>query len=340
VELIAKLQPYDRPFLGVLPLRVARAKDAAAPAEPLGVAIRHVYSNSGADAAGLEPGDRIVSAGGKPTADRAALREVVAALEPGKKVPLQLVRGEQTLNLEIELGTLPEEIPGELPPAIPGRKPYVGQQPPVGLQPIKVAEFQNDCLSYVPESYDPAVPHGVVVWLHEPNGLKAPEDVEKLIGLWKPLCDEHDLILLAPRSQDPARWVPAKELAFLAKVLEQVRATYHVDDLRIAAAGFQAGGSMAFALAFNQRELIRAVAAVDAPLAGQVPDHEPVHPLAFMITTAKQGRVQPQQVEAAAKRLREMKYPVTLIDQGDKSRPLSAEELRNFVRWLDTLDRI
>ena len=41
-----------------------------------------------------------------------------------------------------------------------------------------------------------------------------------------------------------------------------------------------------------------------------------------------------------ATRLRTEKYPVTLKDLGPAPRPLSADELAELARWIDSLDRI
>ncbi len=292
LELVDKLEPYARPFLGVLPLRVADvtkradtkkadakkadekkadakkadAKKADAKAEPAkkaekkepekkdaGVLVRYTFRNSPADGAGIEPGDRIVSVGGQAVAGRESLRELVSARAVGQKTPLEVLRGAERLKLEVTLAAQPETVPDKLPASMEGRMAFLGEQPPVGKQGLKLAEFKNDCILYVPTGYDPAVPHGVVIWLHEASGLKDDKQVEELLARWKPLCDLHDLILVAPKSEDPLQWNPGKEVAFVAQAVEKVRATYHVDDARIVAHGYQAGGAMAFAVAFAQR---------------------------------------------------------------------------------------
>jgi serine protease Do len=359
LELVDKLEPYARPFLGVLPLRVASAKKAEpakkgdekkeapkkeepkkeGPAKP-GVTVRYTYRNSPADAVSIEPGDRIVSVGGKAVADRDALRETVSALSVGQKVAVEVLRGDERLKLEVTLAAHPEVIPDKLPPAMEGRKPFLGPQPPVGKQALKLAEFKNDCVLYVPTGYDPAVAHGVVIWLHEASGLKEEKQVDDLIARWKPVCEAHDLILVAPKSENPLQWEPGKEIAFVAQAVEKVRGTYHVDDARIVAHGYQAGGAMAFAVATAQRALVRGVAAVDAVAPARLPEQEPIHPLAIYVTKSAAGRVKPPQVDAFAAQVRNLKYPVTVKDLGPTARYLNADELAELVRWMDTLDRI
>lgn len=355
MTLVDKLEPYTRPFLGILPMRVA-ATDQAPEQPPMagegdnqpapevdeqGVVVRYVYPSSPALKAGLEAGDRIVQADGKPVTNRAALRSLVANLEMKDKLRLAVTRGDSELNVEISPAQQPEEVPDKLPAAMKGRKPYLGQQPPVGVQPRKLAEFANEATIYVPDGYDPAVPHGMVIWFHGAGELQKPEEVEALIDRWKKHCDAHDLILVVPRSEDNSRWVPAKELPFAAKLAADVRSTYRIDDTRIVAAGYRAGAAMAWAFTGSERDLVRAVAVIDAPpISSRPPENDPLHPLSFIITKAEDGRAKPEQIEQAAKVIRNMKYPVTLIDQGASGRHLSDEELQQLIRWVDSLDRI
>ncbi len=125
------------------------------------------------------------------------------------------------------------------------------------------------------------MPHGVVVWLHAPGGFKWPE----LLARWKPLCDRHDLILVAPKSADAARWNPG-ELALVDRLLAEVTTTYNVDPARVVVHGYEGGGSLAFMAALRNRDVIRAVAAVEAVLPGQPPENDPLHRLAIYVGKA------------------------------------------------------
>src|SRR6185437_7684287 len=103
LELAAKIDPYRRPFLGILP-----GHDAGF--DP-GVVLRYVYPHSPAAEIGIKVGDRLVEFEGQPLVDRDALAERVALARPDKPVRLEVVRGDERLKLSSRLGTEPNEVP-------------------------------------------------------------------------------------------------------------------------------------------------------------------------------------------------------------------------------------
>lgn len=326
VELVREIAPYQRPFLGILPRRVARGTTS-------GVIIRYVYPDSPAARAGLLVGDRLVLLDGKPLADAGDLALQLSSFEVGSRVRLVVERGAEALQREVVLASEPEAIPLDLPPARDAL-PLPQDRPDVGSIALKLPEFQQDCLLYVPENYDPRFGYGIVLWLHGPDGFQQ----EALVARWKQLCADHDQILVAPRALDPAQWGRG-DVEFIRKVLDDVRSRYTIDPQRVAAHGYQTGGAMAFVLAFTLRETIRGVAAVDAPLPVPPPENDPLKRLTILLTTARQSRYAGQITPAIAG-LRERKYPVTVIDQGEQGRYLSDEEFAQLVRWLDSLDKL
>ena len=325
VELVDQLVPYEHPFLGILPLR-----DAG------GVDVRHVFAGSPASDAGLQPGDGLVSINDTAVTDITQAQDLIAQFEPAQQVRVQVKRGGAIENLEITLGHLPLEISDSLPPARAANEPKAEQRPPVGVIDVKIPEEKNDCIAYIPESYDPRQSYGLVVWLHAPDGF----DQDALLATWKQHCEDNDLILLAPRSADPKKWEPT-EADFIRKVIDDIRDDYNIDPRRVVTHGYQAGGAMAYIVAFDQTELVRGVAAIDSGLPRRmtVPANDPLKRLAVYTTHAAKSSVSAQ-VQAAAKRLSDMKYPVTAKDLGEAARYLSAEEIAELVRWIDTLDRI
>jgi len=331
LELTDKIEPYVAPFLGILPLRSSDDEKAA------GVTIRYVYPGSPAQTIGLKPGDRITKCAGEDVANAAALVEKMQTLAPGETIDLEARRGEETLLLKPELATLPETVPGELPPAYAAEEDAApaGDRPKVGVIEMKLPEFENECLAYVPESYDAARPPGVVVWLHAPGGLAQDETLAR----WKPLCEQYGLILLAPKSLDRTQWKPT-EMQFIRRVLDQTMKSYAVDPSRVAVHGHQGGGTLAYLFGFTNRNLVRAVAVVDAPLPrlARLPEPE-LERLAFYSAGASKSE-QSLPIESGVKQLREAKYPVVTIDVGEQARYLTGEELAGLVRWIDSLDRI
>jgi poly(3-hydroxybutyrate) depolymerase len=303
--------------------------------------VRHVYSESPAEKAGLQAGDVVTAIGKERIAGRAALVEKLAAMEPGDEVTLTIVRDGQSQTIAIKAGTLPTSIPPALPPA---RQPRAAdanaQRSAVRRFEQKIAEYDNQALVYVHESYDASVPHGVVLHLSADGAY----DADKLVALYQPLCDQHDLILVAPQSVAPAgparrRWDPIRDIAYIGKLLEQLGETYNLDRSRVVVHGYQGGGAMGFLLATRQRDWIRGVAAVDSLPPQKPPENEPQYRLAFYLGYFKQGMTAATR-ERAVEVLEGMKYPVTLKAVGEESRSLAAEELAELIRWIDTLDRL
>lgn len=350
LTLVAKLEPYAHPFLGILPRRVP-ARGPAGDVLP-GVPVRWVYPESGAAKAGLKVDDRIVACGGAPVANVRELQDRVSANEAGQKIALSVVRGSDTLSVEISATALPEDVPAELPSATgssgaakPDNVKAVadkgnenakqGEPPAVGVVPIRLVEDKNECLAYVPANYDPGIPSGLIVWLHAPGGYEEKDVVDR----WQKLCERYGLILLAPKAAKPERWTP-DEAEFIRKTMDEVSKRYTVDPSRVVVHGYQGGGSMAWLVATGRRETVRGVSVVDAgpPPRVNLPETDPFQRLAIHFAgTPKSPRA--ATLEAAIKRLRESKFPVTFTTL-DEARDLNDVELDELMRWVDTLDRI
>ncbi len=329
IELAEKLEPYQQGFLGVLPLRVP-------PGNEPGVVIRYVYPGSPADDAGIAVGDRLVAIDGREIADAASLLEAMAAYEAGAPAVLDVRRGEESLPMKLTLAALPVDIPALLPPAHPKPAAEDAARPAVGWIEVKLPEESNDCFAYVPATYHGDVPCGVVVWLAPPGDF----DKDALLARWKDRCDASDLILLVPRPSDPSRWLPT-EVAFVRKVLDNVLAGYHVDSTRVVVHGHRAGGAMAYLVALANRDVVRGVAVIDAPIPAraQPPENDAVQRLAVYSAAAEESRLG-EQIAATIKLLTDRKFPVTQRDLGKEPRYLDAAELDELVRWIDSLDRL
>jgi serine protease Do len=321
VDLVAKLEPYTHPFLGILPFR------AEGPA-----VVRFVYLDSPAAKAGLRKGDTILAANSEKIAGAEALRQQLSTLTPSDVLLLDIQRDKKNLQLKATLATLPEQ----LPPAAIGSKSPQAEGKAIGRVDIKIPEFAHKCFAYIPRGYETSRPHGVLVWLHPPGG----HDEQRLIARWQDLCQQWNLILLAPKSSNPEKWTPG-DAAFVRKALDQVIAKYSIDKNRIVVHGHEGGGAMAWLLALSQRDLVRGVAVVEAaiPRRASIPDNEPLERLAVYIGYGSKSTLT-SRIRKNIEQLRENKFPVTVISLGELGRYLRTSELEDLCRWIDSLDRI
>lgn len=327
LELVDHLDPYQRPFFGILPRR-----DPLGQAD--GVAVRYVFPGSPAAKAEVREGDKIVSIAGKPVKDRYAFVEAAAAIELNQSVAMEVLRGDERIGFDAVWTAEPETIPAEAPAAAAALAPFADERPATGSFEVKVPEFKNGALAYVPADYDPRLKYAVLTWFAAEGDFKDDE----LLAKWKDRCDRQGLILLAPKAAEAGRW-QRSDLDFAVKALDQLRAVYQTDSLRIVAGGREIGGALAYAMAFANREQIRGVAAIDAPLAEPPPDNDPVYRLDFYLTRAAKSKVAPS-IETALKALRERKYAVSVRDQGEQGGDLNDEGLAELLRWIDSLDKL
>ena len=328
VTLTDKLEAYEHPFLGLLPART--------PGNEPGVLVRYVYPESAAGKAGVMAGDLVIALEDTPVKDAAELRTAVANGAIKQTLAIKIKRAGKDQTLQVTLTGIPQQVPPSIPPTPDAAGEPPADQPAVGMVEIKIPEEQNTCQAYVPENYRADVPHGAVIWLHEPGVNKQDPVVEQ----WKALCQREHLILIAPRSLDPARW-QATEVAFVRKVLEDILANYQIDPTRIVVHGHKAGGALAYLTAFEHRDIIRAVVPIDAALPRRSPlkPNDPLERLAIYSFTP-QGSQLSKPIAASLQQLQKMKYPVHNVTLVNPKGTLPEAELEKLVRWIDTLDRI
>jgi serine protease Do len=328
ITLVDKLTPFEHPFLGVLPKRATGRK---------GVTVRHIYPDSPAHEAGIQVGDRITHLAGREVADAASLQEMISTLDEPEAISLTLDRAGKAINVSAKLASQPAAIPAELPAARESRDEFKGDRPAIGEVEVKIPAETNTCFAYVPASYDPEVPYGLLLTLHAPGRFNKNATMKR----WIKLCDENDLILLAPKATDDKKW-NRTEIDYVQKAIDNISDSYHVDPTRVVIHGAQGGGAMAYLVAFNHPELINGVAVVDAtlPRGARPPANDPVRRLAFY-TTISGDSTQRARIEAGVKQLRAMKYPVTVkpLEEAN-SKTLDDAARAELARWIDTLDRI
>ena len=91
-----------------------------------GVRVLSVRTGGPADRSGLQPQDLVLGAQGRRLRQLTDLTTILAAMSPGDKLSLEIVRGNRPLHVDVMLGSPPgaTEAPGLLPP---------GSPPPNGL---------------------------------------------------------------------------------------------------------------------------------------------------------------------------------------------------------------
>lgn len=330
VELVATIPPYQRPELGILPLRPPLPDS-----QESGVGIRYVFPNSPAEAAGVRPGDRLMAMDGDAIADAAALRDLIIRHDPGQTVSLRLARGEVQETLPVQLGRQSVTVPDALPPAHPPLS-AAADRPPVGVVEVQIPEAVNKCLALVPETYDPGAAYGLLVWLPAPGQFEQ----DSWVQAWRPQATEHDLIVLAPQPVDPQRWLPT-EIEFIRKSIDDVMQRYHIDPARVVCYGSQAGAAMAYYVAFAHRDVVRGIVAIEAPLPTRLAaaTAEPTQPLAIYSLVAEESPVA-DRVQAGLRLLEQRAFPVWNGTYPGAVREPDAAALDHILRWIDALDRI
>lgn len=326
LELVATIEPYERPFLGILPGRSVREVGD-------GVVVRYVYADSAAATAGIQVNDRVTAVAQHPVTDREGLSKLIAAAEFDKPLSLGVRRGDSTLNVEVRPGHAPNDVPAEVREARSRRDELPQDRPAVGRVEPRIPGSDRVCSLVVPGTYDPAAPYGVVIWFAA-DATAAAEAADQ----WEPLCDERDLLLLVVTPGDEGEWLPS-DVPFARAAMDHLADTYNIDRARIAAGGYQAAGAMACLAAIRERELIRAVALHDAPLPAMPPENEPDFPLCFYLARPE-GSAEAERIDAAALELRSMRYPVILRKLTNENGKLDADQLSELARWIDTLDGI
>lgn len=112
----------ERGFLGIQFDRVSRSLATAIDAPPGSAQVRRVEKNTAADKAGVKAGDIIAGIDGVELADYLLLRATIGNKSPGDQVLLDIIRGEERMQIEVTLGALPENLSRNDEPDEPRRE--------------------------------------------------------------------------------------------------------------------------------------------------------------------------------------------------------------------------
>jgi S1-C subfamily serine protease len=280
----------------------------------------------------------------------------------------------KTVTVEPVLGQFTDDIPAELPQPATREKALVAPKPPdappappkkgeakkeapkkepkkeeekkddkegpkTGLQKLEnIGAAQRKFWVFVPETYDPNVAHGLVIWLH-PAGRDG-RDADDMVRIWEPFCEKHHFIMIGPTAGAQTGWVAGEADAVMEDV-RWVRTRYTIDSKRVIAHGAGVGGQMAYYLGINKREVVRGVVPVGAVLASNPKDPVNNQRVEFLVIGgAKDPLV--NEIRESPKKLADRKYKAQYLEMklsGKEYVNDDADVFHQMVRWMDTLDK-
>jgi serine protease Do len=125
-----------------------------------GALVGDIDPNGPAAHAGLQHGDVIVEANGKPIENQRELRLMISTMAPGSQMNMKVLRGNQTQNLAMTLGEMPVKQQTASAEPTPRQKPEApspGGQPHLG---VAISDLNTDILQHLEL---PASTKGVIV---------------------------------------------------------------------------------------------------------------------------------------------------------------------------------
>jgi serine protease Do len=129
-----------------------------------GALVGDIDPNGPAAHAGLQPGDVIVEANGKPVENQRELRLMISNMAPGSQMNMKVMRGNQTQNLAMTLGEMPvkqtasaDSTSRQKPEAQKPEAPKPGGQLRLG---VAISDLNTDILQHLEL---PASTKGVIV---------------------------------------------------------------------------------------------------------------------------------------------------------------------------------
>lgn len=328
VTLVEKLEPYEQPYLGVLPQRPF-GDEAKKP----GVGVRFVFAGGPAEKAGLKRGDRIVKFNGDDVTTVARLTALAAHLKPKTKVAVEFLHGKDRKTVTVELATVPNEVVKELTPSaiLPGKDVTAK----TGRITVQMPKHERSYWAFIPKSYNPAHKYGVMVWLHPPNDTME----AAIFKNWQRIAERRGLLILAPKAGKLEGWTP-NEATFVKDALDDFADKYSIDRRRAFLHTFGEGAKFAFQVAFKYPEDFRGVAAAGAGLQGTPPGNGPDSLQQFHFVCGDQDPAL-RFVTISVASLRRMKYPATSTTVKDLGAEYpKGKPLEEIARWADSLDRI
>jgi serine protease Do len=317
--LVAELEPYRRPVLGILPQRGGER-------DP-GATVRVTVPESPAARGGIVAGDRVVGLDGEGVVDSEEMRSRISRRKPGEKIAIDVMRGEDRRKVELTLAPAATTLPGDLPvrsldpEAEPGRK-----------IPLTLPQWTNEIHVYLPKAYSKEAQHGLLVW------LRSVTDSESGVEAWEKHADGRGVIVVLVEPSSTQRWLPG-EVELVRDVLRLCRSRFSVDSKRVVVGGRSGGGSLAYRTASLERDDLSGCIVFDARLAGSPIVDEPDNRFGLLIGRSEEGTLA-EGLDRAAGMLRKGGLPVVVVSHEAATGRLADRDFAAIMRWIDLLDQI
>lgn len=324
-ELAAEIPPYRWPFLGILPAWDGNGN----------VTVKEIVPESPAAKAGLEEGDLLVDVAGNLIDSVDKLRELILTTPADQKFSLRVQKKNTAVSdsrvVELSLDVWPTDPMVKL-------KEDVGQEliakdgaAGTGIVDLPLGDAANKCFAFVPPSYTPTVPHGVLFLLPEAGKI----DQRAVLDQWEPLCRKHRWILVVLTSADEKAWT-IEEAELVGRLFTKIKTNYTIDKGRVAAVGIRSASPLAALVAFSQRKNFNALVLLGGnfPQRLQIEAAQPLESVRSLIVSEETDG-------AVAEKLTDSGYPAGTLQGEVPAGGTLAAPLAEIVNlWLRGLERL
>jgi S1-C subfamily serine protease len=324
-------------------------------------------------------GPKLPTPGPAPIQNRAAFIAAMQRLTPGTEVTIEVKRKEKagekeeekTLTVKAKLVAAPADLPDKLPlpssagKALEGQPKTPKKDPKDPFPPEEAPEESADCGQekkdekqpkvetgfitrtnealgreywlYVPDNYDANKSYGLIVWFHDAG--QGGKDGEKMGRTFREVCEDHNFIVMGPKSGNADGWV-SSEGELVMRDVKTVLGQYTIDRTRVVAHGKGNGGQMAFDVGFHSRDVFRGVGVVGAVLGTNPKENVANQPLSFFISGGDKDPLI-KDIKEGKDLLVEKRFPVVFREMKESGKEyFDAATFADFIAWIDSLDRI
>lgn len=330
-KLVPELTAYEFAFMGVLPER------SNSP-EPQGVTIRYVFPDSPASKSGLKPGDRITQFNTDSVVDALQLSSLLELQKPDDVIEIKYSRNEKVASTKITLTQKHSKTPDEL--KVIALEPGINDDekgPKLGHVNFELKEFNSKYWGIVPDLYNEANEYALVLWLHPSNNTME----AALLKQWKSICNQRNIILLAPKAKEISGW-NSSDLEAVTEGIKHMKKEYSIDENRVVAMGYENGGNFTFESYFRERSSFQGVIAISGMPKVPILENSPEFPVQMLLVSGEKSKIHPI-LEKVYQRLVKMKFPASLIslpNQGESYPSDNQKLIETIGRWVDSLDRL